>query len=245
MDIKPYQKKYDYSYTLGVFPTIELLCSVPEAAVQVVFSSNYQRSPDSPDIQEVCGRHRIPCIQNDRLIAKLSAKENCYVLGVFRKYELPVRQDKSHIVLCRPGNSGNLGTILRTALGYNYRDVVIIEPAVDLFDPKTIRSSMGAIFKLRFSFFSSLEEYIQQFDHHIFSFRLNARDRVENVGGLQQSPRHALLFGNESSGLEAHESIYGTGVVIPHSPLIDSLNLPVAVSIALYEFTRGGNYEAD
>lgn len=244
VNFKPYRKDYEYSYTLGMFPTIEMLHSVPEKIVQVVFSSQY-RSPDSLDIQEMCNDYHIPWTVNDRLIAKLSPKENCYLLGIFRKFEKPVHPDENHIVLCRPGNLGNLGTILRTALGFNYRDIVIIRPAADLFDPKTIRSSMGALFKLNFSFFQSLDEYTRQFDHDVYAFRLNGEEPLEHAIHMGNKPHYSLLFGNESTGLLADESMYGTGVVIPHSPFIDSLNLPTAVGIALYEFSKGDFDEED
>lgn len=239
MNFKPYRKDYEYSYTLGMFPTIELLHSVPEQIVQVVFSSQYRPSPGSLDVQEMCHDQHIPWTVNDRLIAKLSPKDNCYLVGIFRKYEKPVRPDENHIVLCRPGNLGNLGTILRTALGFNYRDIAIIRPAADLFDPKTIRSSMGALFKLNFSFFSSLEEYALRFDHDIYTFRLNGNESLEHAVHIGNKLHYSLLFGNESSGLLEDESKFGIGVVIPHSSFIDSLNLPTAVGIALYEFSKG------
>lgn len=57
--------------------------------------------------------------------------------------------DGNHVVLVNPSNAGNLGTIIRSCIGFGVEDIAIILPAVDLFDPKTIRASMGAKAKIR------------------------------------------------------------------------------------------------
>ena len=48
---------------------------------------------------------------------------------------------------------GNLGTIMRTMVGFGMEDLAIIRPGVDAYDPKVIRASMGSIFHLRFAYF--------------------------------------------------------------------------------------------
>ena len=48
----------------------------------------------------------------------------------------------------------------------------------------------------------------------------------------------SLLFGNEATGLPDRFAQIGTSVIIPHSNRIDSLNLPIAASIAMYETTK-------
>ena len=54
---------------------------------------------------------------------------------------------------------GNLGTILRSCLGFGMKDIAIIKPGVDIFDPKVVRASMGSIFSLNISYFNSFEDY--------------------------------------------------------------------------------------
>ena len=57
--------------------------------------------------------------------------------------------DANHVVLVNPGDMGNMGTIIRTMLGFNYSNLAIIKPGVDVFDPRVIRASMGALFNTR------------------------------------------------------------------------------------------------
>jgi len=61
---------------------------------------------------------------------------------------MELEKEENHIVLVEPRNMGNVGTIIRTMLGFGYRNLVMIGPAVDIFDPMVIRSTMGALFKL-------------------------------------------------------------------------------------------------
>lgn len=85
----------------------------------------------------------------DKALSRISGKDNCFAAAVFSKFEDDLRPDKPHIVLHHPSDSGNVGTIFRTALGFDVQDIAVIRPCVDVFDPKTVRASMGSIFQLR------------------------------------------------------------------------------------------------
>lgn len=232
--IKPYKKDLEYSYTLGAFPTFELLHSKPEHVRKVLMDSSFT---DRDKLQQICDEQKIPLECNDKLISKISDKENCYVAGVFDKYNGTLNADKPHIVLVNPSNMGNLGTILRTAVGFGIYDIAMILPAADLFNPKTVRSSMGAVFKLNICQYKTFEEYRKQFAHHdIYTFMLNG----ENTLSLQNCPKtelYSLVFGNEATGLNESFLEAGTSIFIPQSPDVDSLNLTIAVGIGAYVFT--------
>ena len=236
--IKPYKKDHDYSYTLGVFLTIELLIHKPEKVISVLLSSQAEKNTGVTKIIELCELNSIPVEVNDRIIARLSPKENCYALGILEKYALAVEPHKNHVVLVNPMDSGNLGTIFRTCLGFGIKNLVIIRPSVDPFDPKTIRASMGALFSVNFTQFDHFQSYMEQYPgQELYPFMLEAKKSLHDVETFMKSP-FSLVFGNESSGLPAEFSRYGTSVVIPHSNDIDSLNLSMAVGLALYSFTK-------
>lgn len=232
--VKPYKKDMDYSYTLGAFPTYELINTRPDRIRKIIAANTYT---DKEKLQQICKEKQIPLEYNDKLISKISDKENCYVAGIFEKYNCDLSKDKPHIVLVNPSNMGNLGTILRTAVGFGINNIAIILPGADLFHPKTIRSSMGAMFRLNHHFYTSFTEYQQQFqDHEIFTFMLNG----ENTLTLQDSPKaklYSLVFGNEATGLDDSFLKVGTSIFIPQSKDVDSLNLTIAVGIASYVFT--------
>ncbi len=231
--IKRYQKDFEYSYAFGAYPVIELLKYHPKEVIEVLFKEDSFKDGNIPEIKKECEKRYIYTQINDRLIDKISVKENTYVVGVFKKYESQIRKNENHIVLVNPSNTGNLGTILRTMLGFNFKNLGIIKPAVDMFDPLVVRASMGAIFSINFEYLNNIEEYISKFTtHNLYPFMLNGKSSVEDVKFLKP---YSIIHGNESKGLDEEYLEIGESVYIPHSKDIDSLNLSVATGISLWE----------
>lgn len=242
MDIKTYKKDADYSYTLGAFPTFELIDAQPDKVIEVLVHSSFT---DRDKLESVCAKKGITVTQNDKLISKLSDKENVYVIGVFKKYSQDLDASKPHAVFVNPGNMGNLGTIIRTACGFGIDDIAVIEPAADAFNPKTVRASMGSLFRIRLHSFASYEDYMKQFDcdprtdeheRKVFTFMLNGT-RPLTVADCPKPELFSLVFGNEATGLPNEFLNYGTSIIIPQTEHVDSLNLTIAAGIGMYMFT--------
>lgn len=232
LQLKPYKKDFDFSYSYGVFPTLELLQYKPEKVLKVILSAKGSRNRGVEQIVKICKERNIPTENGEGLINKLSMSHNNYAMGVFRKYSNPIQPRENHLVLVGPRDSGNLGTITRTALGFNLKNIAIIRPAIDIFDPKTVRASMGAIFQTKFSYFDSFSDYLSQFKQSLYPFMTNASSDVEKTSFKEP---YSLVFGNESAGLDDSFLEVGEPVKIKYSPNIDSLNLSIAVGIGLYK----------
>ena len=234
MEIKTYKKDLFYSYTLGAFPTIEMLKYHSSDAIKVYIHSSFKNEEAIALINEYRGRAEVEF--NDKMINKLSQKENCFVIGVFKKYQMRL-ENANHVVLVNPSNMGNLGTIIRSCLGFGIKNIAIIRPGVDFFDPKVIRASMGSIFSCNISYFQTFEDYKRSFpDHIVHTFMLQASQTLQETT-FDRSKYSSLVFGNESSGLDL-SFLDENSIIIKHSNLIDSLNLPISVAISLYEFTK-------
>jgi TrmH family RNA methyltransferase len=236
MEIKVYKKEDTYSYSLGAFPTLELLNKHIKDVIDIYVHSSFNNKEVKEKILAKLGKN---FKTNDKLIEKLSPKENCYIVGIFRKYQDILDKNENHLLLDNPSNMGNLGTIIRSSLGFGIKNIAIIKPGVDYFDPKTIRASMGSIFNINIQYFSSIDEYKNQFkDHTIYAFMLKATNTLQTFKfkkGLS-----TLAFGNEATGL-SDSYLDNNSIIIKHSNEIDSLNITNAVSIALYEFNRQNN----
>lgn len=230
--LRAYKKDFDYSYAIGVFPTLELLDSRPEHVLKILSSSQAESNVGVAKIQRICAERNIPVEIADRAISRLSHSEKNYAIGVFRKYEAPLHQTDNHLALVNPSDSGNLGTIIRTMLGFGLSDLAVIRPAVDAFHPQVIRASMGAVFRIRFQYFDDFAAYSRQFPHHIYPFMT---DGQAALGEVAFEKPFTLVFGNESAGLPAAFHQLGTSVRIPQTDQVDSLNLAVSVGIALYQ----------
>lgn len=235
MEIKTYKKDAEYSYTLGAFPTIELLKTRPDEVLEVYVHSTFT---DIQTIEELTRPHGIPVLRQDKVINKLSDKENCFVVGILKKYQDTLQKDKSHIVLVNPSNMGNMGTIIRTAVGFGIKNLAIISRGVDVFHPKTIRASMGALFRINCQYFKSFEEYEAAYSNHeIFCFMLNAKRQL-TVKNCPKPELFSLVFGNEATGLDDSYLEKGTSIIIPQSEEVDSLNITIAAGVGMYLFTQ-------
>jgi len=235
--LKRYNKDFEYSYSFGTYPTLDLLKFKREKVLKVLFKSEI--SDDSrvvEEIKDVCIKENIPFEVNDRVIERIAFKENTYVVGVFEKYTEELSKDGDHIVLVNPKNMGNIGTIVRTMKGFNFNDLALIRPAADIFDPKVVRSTMGALFQIRFKYFNSIEEYIGEYsNHNLYTFMLNGKENIKDV--VFNSP-FSLIQGNESEGLSEKYLNIGKSIYISHSKDIDSLNLSIATGIGIWESRR-------
>jgi RNA methyltransferase, TrmH family len=235
MRLKSYDRAGALSYTFGVFPTLELLHHQPGQTRQILLHSAGARNRGVQKIRALCEQQGLPLIEDDRQVERLEAKENTYAIGVFEKYQPRLNARANHLLLVNPSDMGNLGTIQRTLLGFGLRDLVLLKPAADVFDPRAIRASMGALFQINFAYFDSLAGYRQRFTHHLYPFMT---DGVIPLPEVHFQPPFCLIFGSESSGLSADYQNIGTSISIPQSGHIDSLNLAVAVGIALYASGR-------
>ncbi len=241
MEIKSYKKDFEYSYTLGAFPTFELIDAMPECVIEVLVHTSFT---DREKLDNKCRAAGIKLSENNKLIAKLADKGNVYVVGIFKKFEQMLDAERPHVVLVNPSDMGNLGTIVRTACGFGICDMAIIEPAADVFNPKTVRASMGSVFRIRHSSFSSFGEYMKAFDcgtysdgkRRVFTFMLNG-EKPLTVADCPKPELYSLVFGNEATGLPDEFLDYGTSIIIPQTEFVDSLNLTIAAGIGMYMFS--------
>lgn len=232
--IKAYKKDYDYSYTLGAFPTMELIENKPEEIKSIYISSKYE---GALDFNKICKEKNISIIESDKTINRISSKENCFVAGVFNKFQCLLKKDKPHVLLVNVSDMGNLGTIIRTLVGFGIYDLGIVVPAADIFNPKVIRASMGAVFKMRFQLFSSFDEYKELYgNHEMFPFMLDG-DKTLSVNDCPKSELFTLIYGNEATGLADSFKKVGQSIFIPQTKDVDSLNLPVSVAVGSFIFT--------
>lgn len=237
--LEKYSRELDYSYTPGVFPSMEALTKRPDCVRRLLISEKL--SGDGKDkLLEKCDELRVRVEVADKALSRISGKENCFAAAVVEKRFDALRPGR-HVVLHHISDAGNLGTVLRTALGFGYRDIAIIRPAADGYDPRVIRASMGAIFSLRVREYDDFQGYRAEFpDQKLYPFMLDGSSMLGEVIATQPPRNSSLIFGNEGAGLPAEFARMGQAVRIPHSGDIDSLNLSIAAAIGMYAFMNAG-----
>ena len=239
--LSPYKPELDYSYAPGIFPALECLQHRPGLVRRVLIHSASVGREGVDKLIALAEEHRIRVETADRALARISGRENCYAAAVFAKCPEPPAPEKPHVVLVQPSDCGNIGTIFRTALGFGIRDLVLLRPCADPFDPRTVRASMGSLFRLRVWLADAKEDYLAACgDRDLYPFMLDASVPMEEaVRGRNAARPFSLLFGNEGSGLPEAYARLGQPVRIPSNQLVDSLNLAIAAGIGIYAFTTG------
>ena len=102
---------------------MDLLQYRKDSVLEVVLKADGLKSDGVAEVMAFCKKENIPCEVNDHLIEKIAYKENTYVLGVFDKYECDLDAEGDHMVLVEPSNMGNVGTVIRTMLGFGFKDL--------------------------------------------------------------------------------------------------------------------------
>ncbi len=237
--IKAYKQKSDYSYTLGAFPTFELINTRPENVREVLVSNGFT---EREKLEGLCRKNNISIRTDDKTINRLSDKENVYVIGVFNKYSDRIKTGSNHLMLVNPSNMGNAGTIIRSALAFGIKDLAIISPGIDVFNPKVVRGSMGAIFHINIEYFDSFDAYSGKHcagsgnDRKCFSFMLDKNAGMLTPDNVPDAAVYTLIFGNEASGLPKEYADFTYPLMLPQSDEVDSLNLTIAAGIGMYLF---------
>lgn len=238
--LESYNKRLDYSYALGVFPALMLLEARPEKAQRLLLHPGGLGSEGVEKLRARCRELGVREEIAERVLRRESKKDNCFAALVFEKFEADLDGAANHAVLCQISDSGNVGTALRSLLGFGIRDVALVRPCVDVFEPHVLRASMGAFYKMRVHTFDAFEDYRALYpERALYPFMLDGAKTLAEVARAPETP-YSLVFGNEASGLPARFAELGQSVFIPQSAEIDSLNLAVAVSIGAYAFANGG-----
>ncbi len=153
---------------------------------------------------------------------------------------MPGREEKvdmkGAVILENLQDPGNVGTVLRAANAFGVPTVILTGGCADLYNPKTVRASMGAVFRQRAVSLplSALSEL--SVDTPIYGAALH-RDSVD-IRRLRLDGA-AVAVGNEGSGLsDGLLSLCAGTVLIPMTPQCESLNAAVAASIIMWEMGR-------
>ena len=223
-----------------------MLC---ECLERFLISYDYQRiqweDKGNSKIAEVCQRAEKEKVLSGR--GREDGAGSLWPQGVLGVAEMPeyrmeeLMEDSRHayILLDDIRDPGNLGTILRTAEGAGMSGVVMSRGTVDIFNPKVVRATMGAIFRVPFCYEEDLAECIGKMK----SAEIPVYGTMMDGNGLYDEPdysgRVGVVIGNEANGISGKvaEALTG-GIRIPMEGRLESLNASVAAAVLMYEIAR-------
>lgn len=143
------------------------------------------------------------------------------------------------MVLDNLQDPGNLGTIFRTAEAAGVTGIVMSKDCVDIYNPKTIRSTMGAIYRMPFLYVEDLQAEIEKLKVQgirVYAAHLEGKNTYDQENYKQGT---AFLIGNEGNGLRQEiAECADTWIRIPMAGQVESLNAAIAASVLMFEVSR-------
>ena len=151
-----------------------------------------------------------------------------------------LRGDITHLLVLESiQDPGNLGTMLRTGEGAGISGVIMNQTTVDLFNPKTIRSTMGSIYRMPFFVTKDLEETLLELKKQgIKVYAAHLKGTLSYDEPDYKGPT-AFMIGNEGNGLsDAIADMADTYIKIPMEGQVESLNAAISATLLMYEANR-------
>lgn len=179
-------------------------------------------------------------IIDNKIMSQIIMRESEGIFGIFNEKvneinDIDFSTDEFVLILDRPEKPGNVGAIFRSYEAFGYRNIIIAETNLDIYNPIIIRSSLGAVFKLNVFKFS-FEEIKTLLKKEKFKIIISDVDAKIHYNKVNLREKIALVMGPEKSKVSNDFKKVSDSVIgIPMYGDVDSLNLSVATSIILAE----------
>lgn len=176
---------------------------------------------------------------SDNIIDKLAfTKTPQKIIGLCKYIEPKTIEGKRFLLLDSIQDPGNLGTLVRTSLGFNIDKIYISENSVDKYNDKFIRSSQGAIFHVDIEVLNLKDLVIKLKNRGIKVYGTALENGIE-LDEIDVEDKYAIILGNEGSGISKDILDLTTkNIYIKTNPLLESLNVAIAGGIILHHFDR-------
>ena len=133
---------------------------------------------------------------------------------------------------------GNLGTILRTLDSTNLKQIILSEKCADPYNPKVVRSTMGAIFRVNIIESKNILETLKNIKKNKYKIMTTSLETDNSIYDVDYKKK-AIVIGNEANGVSIKvQDLADEKVKIPMLGKTESLNAAVATGIILYEYVR-------
>ena len=221
---------------------IKMFLEAPiDRIVEVYVSASFFEKGNGREKIEQCNYE----VLSDDLFKKVSDTQTPQgILCVMKQYHYELddlfrKENPLFLILEDIQDPGNLGTMVRTAEGAGVDGIIMTKATVDIYNPKTIRSTMGSIYRMPFMYAEDLLGVMKQLQEkkvQLYAAHLKGNQYYHELDFRGGS---AFLIGNEGNGLKeetaAAADVY---MKIPMQGQVESLNAAVASVILMYEAAR-------
>lgn len=157
------------------------------------------------------------------------------IMAVCHKKDNIVKHYDRILILDGVQDPGNLGTILRSALAFGFKQIVLSNDCVDLYNDKALRSTQGALFHLDIVR-DDLKKVIPELKEMGVKVIATSLHNASSIEDITPSSKMAFIMGNEGNGVrEETINMSDQSLYIPIETM-ESLNVGVAAGIVMYTF---------
>lgn len=218
----------------------------PEEAIQEIYVTPeaLQRIAKLPKLREKLDRMGYETVDSE-VFQKMSDTQTPQgVLCVMKRMVSSIEQllaapNPLLMVLEDLQDPGNLGTIVRTGEGAGITGIIMSQGTVDIYNPKTIRATMGSIYRVPFVYVEALPVTVRQMQEKGIAVYAAHLAGVSYYDSFSFQKGTAFLIGNEAKGLSSELSDCADSLLkIPMEGQVESLNAAVSAALLLYEAHR-------
>ncbi len=161
-------------------------------------------------------------------------------IDIIYKEEFFIEPSERLIILSSVRDPANVGAVIRSAAAFGVDHIILTADSADLYNPKTVRSAMGSLFRVKATVLSDMEGFIRALrasGRRVYAAELTADAMPLSEIGL--SATDTVIIGNEGHGVSPELSSASTGkAYIPISKKTESLNAAVAAAIFMWEQSK-------
>ena len=213
---------------------------------KMIFFTEKCQSRNPQEIEDLCADSPKSYIVGEDIIKLISDTDTPQgIVGVCEMMcneENVVNSDKL-VLLENIQNPSNLGSIFRSCDALGIKEVVISADSCDIYNPKVLRGSMGAVFRLNIRIVQNFADIVSKMRNDGYDVYATVPSHEAEILGSTSffGEKCAVVFGNEGNGITPKTiSLCTKKLTIPMSANAESLNVSVAAGIVIWEMTKGG-----
>ena len=237
------EKKYrdiENSYIIEGIKLIKEAIEEKANIKQIVMCEEFSDDEVDKDTLFELARHNLINVTKNVFNLITDVKTPQGIIAVVEKKQNKDANYKEDIIIALDDiqDPGNLGTILRTVDSANLKQVIVSKNTVDVYNPKVVRSTMGAIFRINIVEADDLKEELEKAKSHNYKVMVTSLNAKKNIYDADFNKK-VIVIGNEANGVSKEiQDMADEKVIIPMLGKTESLNASVATSIMVYEYVR-------
>ena len=234
--LKKYRDKHGLFLVEGNHAVDELLKSAWE--IEYLITSNSEKFQKLNSVGRIPNLELVKPAVIDRIATAKTPQEILGVAKIPQISETDLTVYKRIIISDRIKDPGNMGTIIRTARAFGFDAVITTLNSVDIYNPKVVRATQGAMFGIRVLAEFEAKDVVEILKPSHKFYALTPEGNID-IDEIEPDKNSVLIIGTEIEGVSRTLRDHSDFLVrIPHSESVESLNAAVAAGIAMYRFGK-------